>query len=153
MPDATILIAAHRGYDEIYAACHSAGFKKIQFTSAELIKRSMAAAEDITEAKLMGDLSLLCLANEIHDTHTASFSEFSGCNRGKSGAVLGCGPSLNDYVPVSGAAHIGTNSCFLNKKLKLDYYFLLHYDPEWCEELKKYAFEKFFLINRNDNSD
>jgi len=151
--NATILIAALRGYDEIYSICHDAGFNEIVFASEELIKASLVAAEDIAEEQLMGNLSSLCLANEIHDTHVASFSEFKACNRGKSVAVVGCGPTLNYYDQVDGIAHIGTNSCFLNERLKLDYYFLLHYIPEWCAELKKYDFTKFFLINRNDNSD
>lgn len=153
LPNASILIVAQRGYDDIYAACRDAGFQEILFAPTEMIMAGMTAAQDIAEARLMGDLNSLCLANEIHDTHTVSFSEFKGCHRGQDVVVLGCGPTLNYYNPINGLPHVGTNSSFLFKNIKLDYYFLLHYTPEWCEELKSRDFVKFFMVNRNDNSD
>lgn len=153
LPDASILIVAQRGYDDIYAACRDAGFQDILFAPAEMIMAGMTAAQDIAEARLMGDLNSLCLANEIHDVHMASFSEFKGRHRGQDVVVVGCGPTLNYYEPISGLPHIGINSVFLNQSVKLDYYFLLHYTPEWCEELKRRDFVKFFMVNRNDNSD
>lgn len=151
-PKATILIAVFNGYDAVYQKCAETGFQDIIFVSAELVMAAMTAAGDITEQQLMCGLDALCLANEIHDTHVASFSQFKGCNRGRDVAVVGCGPTLNYYSQIPQASHIGTNSCFLKEDLELDYYFLLHYDPEWCEELRTRNFEKFFLVNRNDNS-
>jgi len=152
LPDATILIAALRGYDEIYQKCTDIGFQNITFASGQLIDSAMTAAEDIAEQQLMCGLDALCLANEIHDTHVAAFSQFKGCHRGGDVAVIGCGPTLNNYTQIPTIPHIGTNNCFLKKDLTLDYYFLLHYIPEWCAELRSRNFEKFLLINRNDNS-
>lgn len=153
LPKATILIAAFNGFDAIYQKCYEIGFQDIIFASAELIQSAMTTAGDIIEQQLLCGLDALCLSNEIHDTHAASFSQFKGCHRGCDVAVVGCGPTLNYYLQIPQIPHIGTNSCFLKENLRLDYYFLLHYNPEWCAELKKRNFEKFFLVNRNDNSD
>lgn len=153
LPDATILITALRGYDEIYEYCQCAGFKKIMLSSAQLVEDSVRASENISDARLIGDLPALCLANEIRDIHKASFSEFKGIYQNKSVVVVGCGPTLNYYTQIPNAIHIGTNSSFLRENLKLDYYFLLHYVPDWCSKLSAYDFVKFFLKNHNDNSD
>ena len=55
---------------------------------------------------------------------------------------------MDYYSPVKGIPHIGVNSSFLREDLHLDYYFLGHYIPEWCDQLKIEHFVKF--IERNE---
>lgn len=143
--DATILVTAiaPKQVDEIFAACRRAGFQKV-------IPISSCIADPIRTSVpmhlLAGDsmLELIGLANEIHETHKASFSEFKNFYRDRTVAVVGAGPTLNYYTQVKGVPHIGVNGSFRREQLKLDYYFLNHYRPDFCEELKSYPFVKFF---------
>jgi hypothetical protein len=149
-PDASVLITAFRGYDEIYDVCCRAGFQEVIFPPLELVEASMQSMEDLAESRMLSDLDALCLANEIRDTHKETFSKFKGCHKGQSVAVVGCGPTLNYYSQINGVVHIGTNSSFLRDGLKLDYYFLFHFVHEWCKKLQNYDFIKFFGVNQND---
>ena len=58
--------------------------------------------------------------------------------------MIASGPSLNYYTQIPGIPHIGMNASFLRSGLKLDYYFLYHYIPEWRDALKQQKFVKFF---------
>lgn len=158
MPEATILLCVVRKNEEAaWEACEAAGFRKIMIVPFYLVEM----LQDIYNPGRMPTahpmLRMMCLANELRDTHTASFAEFKGCHRGETVAVVATGPTLNYYSPVKGIRHVGTNSSFLKEDLRLDYYFLRHYIPEWCEKLKDYDFIKFFARNewaeRHDPSD
>ena len=87
-----------------------------------------------------------CLAQEIHDTHMASFREFKGINAGKDVVIVATGPSMRYYTQMPQAIHIGVNSAFKNPKIQLDYYFTTDFESrnEWFFELKNYNFIKFF---------
>ena len=91
-------------------------------------------------------LRAACFANEIHDTHTASFSEFKGCHKGQSVVVVACGPTMKYYTQLPGLPHIGVNKAFQNRNISLDYFFTTDYEHwnDWFEELKDYKCVKFF---------
>ena len=46
-PDASVLITAFRGYDEIYDVCCRAGFQEVIFPPLELVEASMQSMEDL----------------------------------------------------------------------------------------------------------
>lgn len=160
MPDATILVTIENptGQKEILDICKRTGFHKIQFISFELI-HDIAYSDLAIHALPQEDnqptwirpagnpwLSLMCLAHQVYETHKATFSEFRGCHKGEMVAVVGTGPSLNYYAQIEGIPHIGVNTAFKRKGIKLDYYFLGHYIPDLCADLKKYNFEKFITF-------
>lgn len=73
--------------------------------------------------------------------HQKTFGPFKNVNRGKDVVVVGCGPSVNDYVPVAGAVHIGVNAAHRNKKIAFDYLFQQDKGPgrEMMDSLNAYA--------------
>lgn len=150
-PGASVLVTVldSKQVGEIFNVCQEAGFQEVIPISPSIvnsIRTMVTAPEDKPIDLLAGDpmLQLIGLANEIHETHMASFSEFKGCHRGRTIAVVGTGPTLNYYSQVKGAPHIGVNTSFKRKQLKFDYYFLNHYSLGVCDELKNYSFVKFF---------
>lgn len=151
LPHATILVTAFRGLDVIYGRCVEAGFKEILVLDWDLVDAISDVMESAAEARQSDLLDAMCLANEIHETHKASFSKFKACHRGHSVVVAGSGPTLLYYTQMPGIPHIGVNSTF--SKLDLDYYFLLHFVPEWCDRLRDQRCVKFFWVNRRNNSD
>lgn len=168
-PDATILVTVIKEslLDEILQLCETHGFNKILIPARPLFEAirydhiNMNAAQQ-TSAMLANSegidtgnplLFLQCLANEVHDTHKASFAEFKACHKGEDVAVIGCGPSMNYYSPLHGVFHVGVNASFKRKDLPIDYYFLIHYIQEWCEELKNFNFIKFFGCRLGDTDD
>ena len=158
MPEATILVTVidPTAQKEILDICRDKGFQEILFVPFELIYAIAYANLDIyaipqkdgTTSWLRPEgnpwLSLMCFANQVHETHQKTFSEFRGCHRGETVAVVGTGPSLAYYSPVAEARHIGVNTAYRKENIKLDYYFLGHYIPGLCKELVKYDFIKFF---------
>lgn len=92
------------------------------------------------------DLTIACLALEIHETHKASFSEFRNCYLGKRVVVVATGPTMRYYSQIPDAAHIGMNAAYKNQKIKLDYYFITDFENrlEQFVDLKYYDFIKFF---------
>lgn len=151
-PEAVVLITALEALDEINLNCKNAGFHEIKFVTPEISEVTRKRQEDVASVRLAENLLHSCLANELRDAHKASFAEFKACNRGKTVAVVGTGPSLNYYTQIKGIPHIGVNGSFLKENITLDYYFLRHYIPEWCEKLKHYSFIKFFTAVRNSRS-
>lgn len=91
-------------------------------------------------------LSLICFAQELHETHKGSFSEFKYCHTGESIVIVATGPTMRYYSQIPNIPHIGVNSAFRNRDIKLDYYFTTDYMDKhpWFEELKNYNFIKFF---------
>ena len=158
LPRATILVTVidPTAQKEIFNICKNEGFQEILFVPYELA-HSIAYANLNIYAIPQRDgrtswirpegnpwLSLMCLANQVHEVHKKTFSEFRGCHRGETLVVVGTGPSLVHYSPRTGARHIGVNTAYKRKDVRLDYYFLGHYIPGLCEELKEYDFTKFF---------
>lgn len=152
LPDATILITSFTGIEEITAVCKEAGFQDFQLITWEMMNAFLKMEDQIAQSQTSRIFGQLCLANELRDAHRAAFAEFKGCNRGKTVAVVGTGPTLQYYTQIPGVPHIGVNSSFLKENLTLDYYFLTQYVPEWCEKLKDYDFVKFFDMTADCDS-
>jgi len=146
LPEATILITAFEGMREIVEICKNEGFHKFEYVTWEKMSILAEMEAELAQSQQSKMLEQLCFANELHDTHKAAFSEFKACNKGKTVAVVGTGPTLNYYSQLAGVSHIGVNASFLKKELTLDYYFITHYNREWCEKLKDYNFYKFFDV-------
>lgn len=87
-----------------------------------------------------------CFANEIHDTHKKSFGEFKNCAINKDIVIVGSGPTLNYYDPISNALHIGLNQSYQYEKIKFDYVFAQDYafKSDWFNDLVNYDCTKFF---------
>lgn len=148
MPDATILLCVVRKNEEAaWAACEAAGFRKIIIIPFYLVEMLQDLYNPGRMPTAHPMLRIMCLANELRDIHKASFAEFRNCHRGETIAVVATGPTLNYYSQPERIRHIGVNSSFLKDGLTLDYYFIRHYMPEWCEKLKDYHFIKFFARN------
>lgn len=92
------------------------------------------------------NLHIVCLAQEIHETHKASFAEFRNCHIGEDVALVATGPSMKYYTQIPCIPHIGVNAAFKSPNIKLDYYFTTDFESknEWFFELKNYDFVKFF---------
>lgn len=146
LPDATILFTAFADEDVMIAACKDAGYQDFKYLTWEKMGALTEMDAEAAQAQQSKILEQLCLANEIHDTNQAAFSEFKGCNRGKTVVIVGTGPTLNYYQQIIGLPHIGVNASFLKEDLTLDYYFTTHYYPPWAKRLKEYSFVKFFNV-------
>lgn len=148
MPDATMLLCVVKeNAASAWAACEAAGFRKIMMVPFYLVEMLLDLNNPGRMPTAHPMLRIMCLANELRDIHKASFAEFKNCHRGETVAVVATGPTLNYYSPPERARHIGVNSSFLKEGLTLDYYFIRHYCPKWCEKLKDYHFVKFFARN------
>ncbi|WP_251316404.1 hypothetical protein [Flintibacter muris] len=148
IPEATILLCVIRKNEaSAWSACEAAGFKKIIIAPFYLIEMLQDLYNPGRMPTAHPMLRMMCLANELRDIHKASFAEFKGCHRGQTVAVVATGPTLNYYTQVKGIPHIGTNASFLKEGMSLDYYFIRHYEREWCDKLKEYNFIKFFARN------
>lgn len=142
--------------------CVAAGFKKIIFLSYRLfcdisyafinnldqyLDSSYRLCKEFVAATSNPMLEAACMANEIKDLHTATFAEFKDCNRGRDAVVVGCGPTLNYYEPISKACHIGVNAAYKKDNINLDYLFVTDFDDSGkvlLEELKSYHFVQFY---------
>lgn len=146
MPNATILLTSFSGTTAMIETCRNVGFQNFESVTWEEMSAVAEIEAEIAQAQQTKLLEQFCFANELHDMHMASFSEFKGCHRGNTVAIVGTGPSLNYYTQLAGVPHIGVNTSFLKEGITLDYYFITHYMPELCENLKEYDFIKFFDV-------
>lgn len=91
-----------------------------------------------------------CWSNKIRDLHRDTFSSYKNSNEGKDLVVIGTGPTLNYYNPISSAYHIGVNGACKKEELKLDYYFMADGrsigNTLDLEDIKKMNCPKFFGI-------
>ncbi|WP_072233384.1 glycosyltransferase family 2 protein [Campylobacter coli] len=58
--------------------------------------------------------------------HPNIFGRYKNIYKEKDIVILGNGPSVKDYQPITNAVHIGTNRAFFLKNIKLDYLFVQH---------------------------
>lgn len=171
MPDAAVLIVTIKKefQEEIARRCEAAGFRDIlRIPASEELPKAIADAQMEKFTTPRGDfydqclrwatranftaLELMCYANQIRDVHKASFSEFRGCNRGRSIVLVCTGPSMRFYEPMENTMHIGVNTAIKRKDIRFDYYFtqdyqfLQQYDSEadFREDLKACGAVKFF---------
>lgn len=95
----------------------------------------------ITKATLQTELKRMI---EVYTLHQKVFPQFKGIYKNKDIVICGAGPSLSLYEPLKDCIHIGVNKVFQNKKLLLDYSFLLDYvaGKNYIDELINYRGEK-----------
>ncbi len=171
LPNATIFITTiiEANRKEIVQRCRETGFRDVMFIPepsylfieavsnahmsrfGTILDKTHAQAAKYAPFASNYFFELMCYANLVRDTHKASFGEFRGCHRGQTVAVVGSGPSLASYTPISGVVHIGVNAVPKREDIKLDYYFTSHQDnfgyssiDEWSAYLKKCNAVKFF---------
>ena len=86
----------------------------------------------------------------VYNLHSKTFPQFKNINNGKDVVIVGCGPTLNNYIPIKDAVHIGLNRAYQKNNIKLDYLFWIdaRQNAKACfEELINYDFIKFFGMN------
>lgn len=73
------------------------------------------------------------------------FAEYKGFLTGKKIVIVATGPSLNDYIPIPDAIHIGINKAYKRTDIKYDYFFLQDYVAvkDYIMELKNVDGLKF----------
>lgn len=64
---------------------------------------------------------LITASNINHST----FSEYKGCNAGKSVVLVGAGPSVNKFQPLDNCIYVGLNRACLIDKIHFDYLFTI----------------------------
>ena len=110
---------------------------------ATVLNRSIWDKRTLTSNEM---LTIMCLAEEIKEEHTKSFSKYKNYYTGQSLVIVATGPSMVYYTQIPRLPHIGVNAAFKNPNIKLDYYFTTDYESrnDWFEDLKNYDFIKFF---------
>lgn len=88
--------------------------KKREFKSKHLKKRKNSQLNLIKESDFYSRMA---------GYNQEAFAEYKNAFSGKDVVVIGSGPSLNNYKPIEGAIHIGSNRAHLNKNLNLDFLF------------------------------
>lgn len=76
---------------------------------------------------LENNLSILWQMQRVKTLHSQVFPQFKNIHAGKDVVVVATGPSLNDYVQIENAIHIGVNSSIKSENVELDYLFMQDY--------------------------
>lgn len=94
---------------------------------------------------------------KVKKLHMQTLPPFKNIYKDKDIVICGSGPTLNKYIQIPNAIHMGLNCTFRNPNLKLDYLFAWDYanlkrnDPTFFDDLKKYDCKKFFGCFLHDN--
>lgn len=91
----------------------------VQSLSAELAERERGGNALSKQIETLSMISLPAFA-----LHQEVFPKYRNIHKGRDIVIVGAGPTLDDYVPISDAIHIGVNKTFLCEKLQLDYLFI-----------------------------
>jgi hypothetical protein len=59
--------------------------------------------------------------------HQKTFGEYKNKFQGRSVVLVAAGPSVNDYIPIKDAIHVGCNRAFLFDKVKFDFLFAVDF--------------------------
>lgn len=115
---------------------------------------SKISSEIISEIHSIVALELQTVVRELHieqfknhylvvQQHQKVFTQFKDIHKGATGALLGCGPSLNYYKRMPGGIHFGVNTSF--SCIKPDYWFSIDSTSvkKFYNELSKEMFAKF----------
>lgn len=92
---------------------------------------------------------LMCKANEIKEVHCDTFLPYKGIHQGQEIVIVGTGPTLQYYTPITDAVHIGVNGAYHSDSFRLDYLFVQDFEGEgkdgvfYIEELKQLSCKKF----------
>lgn len=133
---ANFIIATVSYTEEIYNKLVEFGCKHIIMLTplciSEIEKEVLVYENSISLKKISDDLSehykeMQLIVEEQFETatiNTNAFLEYKNKNRGKSIVIVGGGPSLEKYIPIEGALHIGMNRSWKRKDIYNDYYFV-----------------------------
>ena len=117
--------------------------------SLELAERERLAEGQNSEEEKIATITLPAFS-----LHREVFPKYRGICAGKEVVVVGAGPTLDDYIPISGAIHIGVNKTFLCEKLSLDYLFIQDYFEDIQDAADAYrpkACKKFYGYHPDGN--
>jgi hypothetical protein len=82
--------------------------------NSELSEAVIRRIIDCTALKVQRSLTVAFL-------HQKTFGEFRNCNCGKKVVLVGCGPTVSQFVPIKDAKYIGLNRAFLYDKVHFNY--------------------------------
>ena len=91
--------------------------------------------------RIINELKVVVYAQNLH---SKVFPKYKNINYGREVVLVATGPSLNDYIPIDGAIHVGVNRAFMCDKICLDYLFMQDYLA-----VKDYIEESFNYKNKN----
>lgn len=98
--------------------------KRFLNKTKQLIDEALSQ-HDINRSLISNREIMQCLT--VFNLHQKTFTPFKNIHQGKDVVLVATGPSLNDYVPIDNAIHVGVNKAFMCDKIKLDYLFMLDY--------------------------
>jgi len=121
---------------------------------AHLVSISTFSGSNNTKsAETSNIIKSVFLASYVQKINGKTFSKYRGINKGKEVVIVGTGPTLDEYVPVKNAVHIGVNTAIYFKKIKLKYYFVQDdYCRNYLNDIIKYPCEKFFAARDIKNA-
>ncbi len=76
-------------------------------------------------------------ALSVYNLHQQVFPKYKNIHQGKEVVLVATGPSLNDYIPIEGAVHVGVNKAFEYNQVAFDFLFLQDYSgqtPTYIDE-------------------
>ena len=92
----------------------------------------------------------------VYNHHHKVLPPYKNIYRDKSIVICGSGPTLNKYIPIKNAIHIGLNRVYENENINLDYIFawdfdnLSNDDPEFYKRIERHPAKKICGIYLND---
>lgn len=84
------------------------------------------------------------ILNSVKSSHEEAFRVYKNKFAGRDVVVLATGPTLKQYLPLSGAVHIGVNNAYKFEHVVLDFLFTqdIHGLKEQIDEINHYAQEQ-----------
>lgn len=143
---------ANKNHKNVIQNIHDAGSEIKNSFNQNYIKMIQVIQDARSEIKKKSDCNLESLMQNIHDLkseidnyfknfrethyqtmwfpgkvaalHRKVFPQFRNIHSGADVVIVGCGPTLHDYVPIRGAKHISLNRAFRCERVVFDYAFI-----------------------------
>lgn len=97
---------------------------------------------NMQQKKLLNDIyCCTSKALSVYNQHQKVFPKYKNINSGKDIVLVATGPSLQNYVPIENAIHIGVNRAFQYSSINFDYLFLQDYSgstKDYIEDFVSY---------------
>ncbi len=111
----------------------AADWSKINRDALVSLAQNNFSAVGMQGEEKWGDIFRLAEAS-----HPAVFGKYRNCHAGKEIVILAAGPTLDKYMPIPGAIHIGMNKVFYSGKADLDYLFMQDFIPSAQDDADAY---------------